>query len=96
MTNEQKLSIVEVKYISIILFNFNCWPSEARPTSVLQQMAHQLLEICIHDNPKKSNRFCPTKEKLKVLLQYIDIHYRGIACKYTKKVTDFVRQKRER
>ena len=76
--------------------NFYCWPSEARPTSVLQQMAHQLLEICIHDNPKKSNRFCPTKEKLKVLLQYIDIHYTGIACKYTKKVTDFVRLKRER
>ena len=52
-------------------------------------MAHQLLEICIHDNPKKSNRFCPTKEKSKVLLQYIDIHYPGIACKYTKKSNRF-------
>ena len=41
-----------------------CWPSEARPTSVLQQMAHQLLERYIHNCPKKSNRFCPTEEKI--------------------------------
>ena len=44
-----------------MLKHIYCWPSEARPTSVLQQMAHQLLEICIHDNPKKVTDFVQQK-----------------------------------